>query len=413
MNDHYLRRGRRLAVAAAIVLASACQAAPTPVPSAPTGPVSSPAPSASTATGPDAWAFADVAQPGAVTDAPSLQPGFHCSPCHPAAASQLFGVAPLPGGGFLGVGVQQPLPVATAVSSADGRTWATVDDWQPGDDTTAIAAASNGDRTAVVGSAASGAAAWLRTAAGWAAADPAGLEGPRGATAMTAVTAWGDGFLAGGYRDDPLQAEASAAAWRSTDGLTWQRDDDRGVFAGGRIWGIVARGDVAVAVGTSGDPSYGPAAAWALVGGRWRRATLADPGGVMRAVVATPTGFLAVGQTAADDGARVWRSSDGLTWTPVPDQGSFHSRSGPDRMQAVAVDDRGFVAGGWRADAGNGSTAAWESQDGEHWAAAPWVPAFSGGQIRGVALAPGLAIGVGRSGYPDNNQAAAWIRPRP
>jgi hypothetical protein len=41
------------------------------------------------------------------------------------------------------------------------------------------------------------------------------------------------------------------------------------------------------------------------------------------------------------------------------------------------------------------------------------VPAFSGGQIPGVALAGDLALGVGRSGYPDNNQAAAWISRRP
>jgi hypothetical protein len=133
----------------------------------------------------------------------------------------------------------------------------------------------------------------------------------------------------------------------------------------------------------------------------------------MRAVTATADGFVAVGQTGADDGARVWRSVDGTTWTPVEDQPAFHNHGSPSRMLSVAADDRGLVAGGWRADAANGSSAAWTSPDGEHWDAVAWVPSFSGGQIRGVALVGETALGVGRSGYPDNNQAAAWIGPRP
>ena len=35
------------------------------------------------ATGPGSWASADVVQPDVVTQAPSLEPGYHCSPCHP------------------------------------------------------------------------------------------------------------------------------------------------------------------------------------------------------------------------------------------------------------------------------------------------------------------------------------------
>src|SRR5262249_5297397 len=151
----------------------ACQPGPTPSPAAIASSSPAPAPSASAA-GPDTWAFADVAQPGAVTQAPSLQPGYHCSPCHPAAASQLFVLAPLPGAGFLGVGVQQPPAVAIAVSSPDGQSWTPVD-WQPGEGTTAIAAATQGARTVVVGSDSAGAAAWVRTDAGWAPADPANL----------------------------------------------------------------------------------------------------------------------------------------------------------------------------------------------------------------------------------------------
>ena len=176
---------------------------------------------------------------------------------------------------------------------------------------------------------------------------------------------------------------------------------------------MASRGDVVVAVGTAGDPTYGPAAAWVRSGGTWRRAEIADPGGAMHAVAATPDGFVAVGQDADDTAARVWRSSDGTTWKPVADQPALHAISGPIRMLSVAADARGLVAGGWTSDAANGSSAAWSSTDGEHWVQAAWVPAFSGGQMRGRRAHGDSALGVGRSGYPDNNQAAAWIRPGP
>jgi hypothetical protein len=135
--------------------------------------------------------------------------------------------------------------------------------------------------------------------------------------------------------------------------------------------------------------------------------------GVMRAVTASDDGFVAVGYASEDDGVRVWRSADGVTWTAAEDLSSLGNHSSPIRMLSVAADDRGIVAGGWRADAANGSSAAWTSADGEQWTAAPWRPDFSGGEMTGVALAGDLALGVGRSGYPDNNQAAAWVSRRP
>ena len=82
------------------------------------------------------------------------------------------------------------------------------------------------------------------------------------------------------------------------------------------MWSVAARGATLVAVGTDGDPTYGPAAAWVSTDGTWRRAEVASPDGVMRAVTSTADGFVAVGYATTDDGARVWRSADGTTWTP-------------------------------------------------------------------------------------------------
>jgi hypothetical protein len=417
-DDYYRRRRlitasrRRPLVLVLAGLVAACSPQPNVAPSAgPAGSAVASPGAASAGARPGSWSAAEVVQPDLVTQAPSLEPGIHCSPCHPAAASQLFGMSASPDG-FLAVGVQQPPASAIALASTDGRRWLPIP-WDPGAETTAIAAASGTGGVAVVGSAPGGAAAWLRREGAWATGAGADLAGPRGATAMTAVVPWRGGFVAGGYRDDPAAATAAAAVWRTDDGLAWRMDAPTGAFAGGRILGVAARGDVLVAVGSTADPSYGPAGAWVNTDGTWRRATIDDAGGLMRAVTTTPDGFIAVGQAADDDGAKAWRSPDGAWWTAVPDQPAFHHDASPVRMESVAADDRGLVAGGWRSDAANGSAAAWSSPDGVAWTEADWVPAFSGGQIPGIALATDAVIGVGRSGYPDNNQAAAWLRQRP
>ncbi len=414
----------RLALGASLVVAlggcgvspgtTAASAATSPSPATSLVPVISPSPVATPA---DAWQQANIQLPSAVMTAPSLEPGYFCDPCHALAEDQLFGVGESPAG-FIAVGVQQPPAEAIAFESSDGRDWAPARGFEGATGTTAIAAARNGRLTVIVGSRQSGATAWASTGGSgqWTEAPPqADLLVPYAAGAMTAVAPLGDGFVAGGYRDDPLHDAASAAVWRSTDGLTWHADDADGVFQGGRIWGIATSPGVVVAVGTGGDPNYGPAAAW-----RWTPATgwqtariEPDAGGAMQAVAATPSGFVAVGLDDHDQGARSWTSPDGLTWTAAPDQPAFHYSQQPVRMQAVAAGPGGLIAGGWRSDAGKGSGVTWTSADGVTWQGPAWQNSFSGGQIRGVAVSGQAAVAVGRTGYPDLNQAAVWVRPIP
>jgi hypothetical protein len=372
-----------------------------------------PAATSPTAIVAEPWLEVDPVQPSAVVSAPSLAPGYQCHPCHFRAENQLFGVGPVPGG-LVAVGVQEPPAQAVAFSSVDGSHWVSLSGFAGADGSTAIAVASNGNRTAIVGLDGSGAAAWASTGGAWVAAPrQADLLVPYAAGAMTAVTAFAGGFVAGGYRDDPLHATASAAAWRSQDGLTWTADPATDVFAGGRIWGVAVRDGMVVAVGTGGDPNYGPAAAWSWTTATgWRRARIGpDASGAMRAVTAGPAGFVAVGLDGADNGALAWTSPDGITWTAVPDQPSLHYYSLPMRMQAVLATPDGFVAGGWRSDAGKGSSVTWTSADGVSWRPPTWEPSFSGGQITGLGMAGGSVVAVGRSGYPDWNQAAIWLGP--
>src|SRR4051794_23227273 len=189
MKDHYDRPGSAgartiLAVLLTSVLLAGCGSTVAPSTASSTarivvGPTAT--------TGPGSWAFAEVAQPDVVTHAPSLLPGYQCSPCHPAAASQLFGIAPVDGG-FIAVGVQQPPAEAIVLRSLDGSRWQPDANWTAAEGTAAIAAASDqAHRTVVVGSATTGGAAWVEADGTWSAADGAGLTGSRGATALTAV----------------------------------------------------------------------------------------------------------------------------------------------------------------------------------------------------------------------------------
>ena len=177
---------------------------------------------------------------------------------------------------------------------------------------------------------------------------------------------------------------------------------------------MAASGSTVVAVGTDGDPNYGPAAAWRWTAATgWQRARLEpDDGGAMRAVVATNDGFVAVGLAAGDHGAMTWASADGSTWTAAADQPAFHNFDYAVRMQSVATTPDGLVAGGWRSGPGKGSAMTWASTDGIHWTAT-WETSFSGGEIDGMAVVGGRVVAAGRTGYPDWNTATVWTRAVP
>jgi hypothetical protein len=410
-----VRRAVVLSVALTVIV-SGCGTVPvTPLPSARSTTPAPATPSSPVPTVSDSWLPAELAQASIVTVAPSLEPGYRCSPCHAPAAGELLGVGAWPGG-LIAVGVQQPPAQAIAFSSTDGTHWVPLPGFSGETGSSATAEASNGDRAVIVGLDHSGATAWAFDRGAWTQAPAqADLRVPYAAGAMTSVTPFGAGFVAAGYHDDPLHASASAGVWRSSNGLTWHADGGSGTFSGGRIWGIAAKGGTLVAVGTRGDPNDGPAAAWRWTDATgWQRGRI-GPGaaGAMRAVAVTASGFVAVGQNGRDDGALAWTSPDGLVWTAVPDQPAFHYLSMPVRMQTVVAGPTGLIAGGWRSDAGNGSAVTWTSADGVTWSGPVWEPAFSGGQISGLGVSGGALVAVGRTGYPDNNQAAIWVSAAP
>ena len=82
-------------------------------------------------------------------------------------------------------------------------------------------------------------------------------------------------------------------------------------------------------------------------------------------------------------------------------------------MQSVVVGQSGLIAGGWRSDAGKGSAVTWTSADGVTWQGPSWETSFSGGQITGLAISGSVVVAVGRTGYPDWNQASVWVNRQP
>jgi hypothetical protein len=403
---------------------AACGSSPTPDPASPASTRSAPSVAATTAaphatmepSPPPAWKDASVTHPAAVDAFASQPPGYYCDPCHNLAEDNLFGVGAVPGG-FIATGAVTPPASAIALWSADGGTWTPLPGFSSDDGSAAVAvAAGAGGRIVIVGHDPGGATAWAFDPHGvWTRAPAqASLAVPFAAGGMTAVMAFGSGFVGAGYRDDPAMARSSGAVWRSTDGLRWSLDAAGDAFAGGRIFGLASHGDALVAVGTAGDLIRGPAAAWRWTASTgWRAATVPSGGGAMRAVEATATGLVAVGVNGTDTGAMTWTSRDGSSWQPAADQPAFHFYELAVRLQALAVVGGTLVAGGWRSDPGKGSSVMITSSDGVTWTALPWQASFSGGQVDGLASAGTTLVAAGRVGYPDTDTAAIWVRAWP
>jgi hypothetical protein len=196
-----------------------------------------------------------------------------------------------------------------------------------------------------------------------------------GTGAVLDVVAGGPGLVAVGGASascgDGLDP-CSGAVWLSEDGIVWDRLDDasgvfqdassiRAVTAGDS--GLVAVGDGAFLDGAPGDPLV-----WFSPDGmQWSRSVL--PNG-KRAfdVVATDTGYVAVGRAERIQGedildaGAVWTSPDGITWNQIAEDPATFADA---YLTAITETDQGLVAVGALAqDTGFG---VWTSPDGNTW----------------------------------------------
>ncbi len=178
---------------------------------------------------------------------------------------------------------------------------------------------------------------------------------------MNDVTVGGPGLVAVGYDgcctwDNPLGV---AAVWTSVDGVVWSRVPHDDLVFGSRndaMVSVTAGGPGLVAVGYS----FGCRPVWTSVDGiTWSRTPNDVPGAcnrVMRDVIATEAGLVAVGHGAAS-----WTSIDGITWTQIPDEQATPGNDGQ-RMYSLTETDSGLVAVGavgLNITGSNGDAAVW------------------------------------------------------
>jgi len=336
------------------------------------------APSASTSSGgvvpiePSTRAESFVpTSPGPTDSTPSSPPiDWQPAPDQPAASqTQLFDVV-WTGTRFVAAGVDAN-GAALFVDSTDGQAWNVQSTLGPDVQVHGLTATPAG--IVAVGTRGSAAASWFsKDGLAWA-TSPSGkaLKPAAGKTIrMNGVAASGTGWLAVGEEDSACEIDCSSAAsveaivWSSSDGLAWTRRPDSSSLAHAAMNAVVRGGPGFIAVGGAPD-----------------RVTASQ----------------------VPEHAVVWTSTDGRSWSRVPDATLFHAPSGTDQtfgdsMKAVATDGTHLVAVGTVGTQDDiGSALAWSSSDGRTWKQGT-ADDFAYGQMFNVAAVPNGFLATGPSG---------------
>jgi hypothetical protein len=278
-------------------------------------------------------------------------------------------------------------------------------------------AAGAGRRHVIVGRIGKNAAAWSSTdGVTWQPADAGSdlVEAPE--TRMTAVVSTPDGYVAGGFAGITNQPGA-ARFWTSPDGRSWIRVPDGPAFVDGRVASIVATAGGLVAVGATGPVGRATGSAvWrSRDGTTWERipGSRALSVGAMAGVTAGGPGFVAVGGGLDGTKAMVWLSRDGSDWQLAPDQESLTYHGLRITMADVTAGPDGTLVavGHFLFGTQYGQGTAWTSRDGSTWTQAKDLAAFGQGEPAAViADGPGY-VAVGTVGAPDNYIPTVWLSP--
>jgi hypothetical protein len=243
---------------------------------------------------------------------------------------------------------------------------------------------------------------------------------PSGGVTFGDVVTGASGLIAVGNLG--ADVNQTAAAWTSTDGVTWSSIPSVAATGGKGIARLISGGAAPVAIGLectaalqpcvfasvtlTGNGSQWEALQW-VAGSPSFGVPTTGGGGYGFAVNAVATqgntdvmvGWAASRQGPTPIGPAVATSKDGLTWIWRVLAGSQPSGSA---MSGVAAGRHGFIA------VGTGPTvqpAVWISADGSTWAEVSSATASTNGELHDVAAGGGIYVTVGR----DGTSAAAWI----
>ncbi|MFG1999046.1 WD40/YVTN/BNR-like repeat-containing protein [Spirillospora sp. NPDC048911] len=211
--------------------------------------------------------------------------------------------------------------------------------------------------------------------------------------AVTAIAPDG-GMVAVGSSNYEAAVWSGAGGWTRT-GLGKGRLTD--VAYGPRGWVAIGRTDREKALTVTSPDGR----AWAPV------TVTAD--GALGAVASGPQGYVVVGVAGA--AATAWRSSDLKTWTR---SAAIAGMEGRTWMRDVVATSTGYVAVGGRQNARGGGSqpAVWTSADGAKWTAAP-APALPSGLTAGVltqvAVRGGQLVALGTSDQSGRSQSFTGV----
>lgn len=222
---------------------------------------------------------------------------------------------------------------------------------------------------------------------------------------LTRVIAAGPGFVAVGNAGPT----GPGMLWTSSDGSAWQ--------TAAQVPGLTdKRLLLTAASGPAGVVAMGPSCSGECGGGypivsadlaSWTAGSAVKPADFSSVKDITWDGakFVAVGDEITDASpvgyvAHVWTSTDGLTWTTLPQTAALDGAT----MSSVIKGQAGFIAVGAAQADGQFRAAAWTSTDGTTWTRSPDSPAFDGAFAYGVVAGGPGYVAVGRG--PDG--AAVW-----
>jgi hypothetical protein len=220
---------------------------------------------------------------------------------------------------------------------------------------------------------------------------------PFGSAAIEGITAGPSSFVAWGIDGN------HAAIFRSTDGTSWTKAPDDGLFAGAWVGDVRPYRGGFVAVGGHGDANAGPdqarpgpgssagpvgrpslstsAAWWTADGAAWQAAST-DQGWGFRSVEVGAAGLIALGSgpcCVSVEPATMWRSDDGRSWKNVGNDVA--------NWPAYVSDGARIIRYDWQ-----GSGDVLESVDGSAWQK---VGRTGGLSVFGLALGPHGILIVG------------------
>src|SRR5712671_3108359 len=308
----------------------------------------------------------------------------------------------------------------TLLASPDGRTW----QQQPrhGDNYVGQVAEGPQGLLAVGSVNAEGVVAIWHSTDGltWTATpDAPSLHGRDGAfLTMAAIVPTNSGWLAVGAESLNCVPGACglvrAVAWTSPNGLQWTRRPDTAGMQRAGMTGVVTTPSGYVAVGeAAADPSHVDSAirpaVWTSADGRtWTRSdelptvnVAKDAGVILDGVAVTGGRVVAVGHVetqGVSTPAFAW-SSDGGTWSSVQIGRFIQSQD----IRVVTVRDGLLAMFGFGSDA-TCSSAIWRSDDGSSWSCIGNDPAFADSAVSDAAVAPGVEVLVGSGA----DGAVAW-----